>query len=124
MLFNGKYYNKPGHLGMTRAELLEKLNNGGSINFVDFEYNSIEELFISVKPADDVLADVKNGTLFCRFKDEDAYGFGMILTVDGSSVTFFGPDCANYDFDTTAYQIFSLIDIDGVDHYTIGSVNG
>lgn len=26
MLFNGKYYNKPGHLGMTRAELLEKLN--------------------------------------------------------------------------------------------------
>ena len=29
MLFNGKYYNKPGHLGMTRAELLEKLNGGG-----------------------------------------------------------------------------------------------
>lgn len=29
MLFNGKYYNKPGHLGMTRTELLEKLNGGG-----------------------------------------------------------------------------------------------
>lgn len=25
MLFNGKYYNKPGHLGMTRAELKEAL---------------------------------------------------------------------------------------------------
>lgn len=29
MLFNGKFYNKPGHLGMTRAGLLEKLNGGG-----------------------------------------------------------------------------------------------
>lgn len=26
MLFNGKYYNKPGHLGMTRAELKEALD--------------------------------------------------------------------------------------------------
>lgn len=29
MLFNGKYYNKPGHLGMTRAELKEALQGGG-----------------------------------------------------------------------------------------------
>ena len=29
MLFNGKYYNKPGHLGMTRAELKEALAGGG-----------------------------------------------------------------------------------------------
>lgn len=29
MLFNGKYYNKPGHLGMTRTELKEALQGGG-----------------------------------------------------------------------------------------------
>lgn len=30
MLFNGKYYNKPGHLGMTRDELKEALAGGGA----------------------------------------------------------------------------------------------
>lgn len=29
MLFNGKYYNKPGHLGMTTEELKEALAGGG-----------------------------------------------------------------------------------------------
>ena len=29
MLFNGKYYNKPGHLGMTTEELKEALQGGG-----------------------------------------------------------------------------------------------
>lgn len=29
MLFNGKYYNKPGHLGMTRQQLKEALAGGG-----------------------------------------------------------------------------------------------
>lgn len=43
MLFNGKYYNKPGHLGMTRQQLLEKLN-GSSIFVVEFSTDEEENL--------------------------------------------------------------------------------
>ena len=31
MLFNGKYYNKPGHLGMTRQQLKEALDGGAPL---------------------------------------------------------------------------------------------
>lgn len=31
MLFNGKFYNKPGHLGMTRQQLKEALAGGGGV---------------------------------------------------------------------------------------------
>lgn len=43
MLFNGKYYNKPGHLGMTRQQLIEALAGGGgggkkgTITFANYE---------------------------------------------------------------------------------------
>ena len=42
MLFNGKYYNKPGHLGMTRTELKEALQGGGKFKKINvFSQNAI-----------------------------------------------------------------------------------
>lgn len=45
MLFNGKYYNKPGHLGMTRQQLKEALDGGG-IKTVIVELTAEEALTI------------------------------------------------------------------------------
>ena len=53
MLFNGKYYNKPGHLGMTTEELKEALAGGGSLYIVTINYNSDEEL-VTDKPYDEI----------------------------------------------------------------------
>lgn len=36
MFFNGRFYNKPGHLGMTRQQLKEALKSGGN-NFIDIK---------------------------------------------------------------------------------------
>ena len=41
MLFNGKYYNKPGHLGLTRQQLKEALEGGGGgVKNIDVELNA------------------------------------------------------------------------------------
>lgn len=53
MLFNGKYYNKPGHLGMTRAELKEALQGGGGSDF-----SSIRGKFIDIIVTGGVITSV------------------------------------------------------------------
>ena len=57
MLFNGKYYNKPGHLGMTRQELKEAIQGAVDNNLVDVD-NLVPNIELSVA---DVLTLISTG---------------------------------------------------------------
>lgn len=48
MNFNGRFYNKPGHLGMTRAELKEALQGGGG----GYDPDEVSKLTVVLSPAD------------------------------------------------------------------------
>ena len=82
MLFNGKYYNKPGHLGMTRAELKEALAGGGGGGLlIPVVYNIdrwISENEITI--ADINAAYAAGKPVFIYAKDSNEEGRGYLYT--------------------------------------------
>lgn len=95
MNFNGKYWHKPGHLGMTRAELLEKLNGeggGGSFVLLDTEYDSENYIYVTKDEYsfDDLKAIFSEGKLpaiYSSIEDVqtteeeklEAYAYGLLV---------------------------------------------
>lgn len=85
MLFNGKYYNKPGHLGMTRAELKEALQGGGGGGYDPDEDNKLSVIFSPVE-----VASLLSGTAVTKqaaFYNPDKFQQYMTLVVSGTPVT-------------------------------------
>lgn len=76
MLFNGKYYNKPGHLGMTRAELLEALQGGGG---------GIETVTVELT-ADEALSIYQGNNVIKSIEISGTPGIMAITTPDGNSL--------------------------------------
>lgn len=110
MLFNGKYYNKPGHLGMTRQQLKEKLQLAGAadvltytipssnlamylgqfvlkINSISAGASEVAEVSVLKSNAEDGYNDLKNFVNFAldNQKNRIIVGFEgttMLLTTD------------------------------------------
>ena len=108
MLFNGKYYNKPGHLGMSRAELLEKLN--GSSIFVEFSSDEEENLHCNKTYAEIAECVENNVPIFGVYSNDNM----PLQFIGATSPTSLGFAFNTFEFDSdnnkfivtqTLYQI-------------------
>lgn len=100
MLFNGKYYNKPGHLGMTRAELKEALQGGGGGGYDPDEPN---KLMIVLTPVE--LMTILSGTSVSKqatFYDKAKFQPYMTVAVSSEPVTTTIFYATSYDDDVNA----------------------
>lgn len=93
MLFNGKYYNKPGHLGMTRSELLEKLNGGGGggggYQNIDIVYGKETGGAVTIsKSFNDILASTENNAVILILQTGDRSLLFDLVQSDGNHITF------------------------------------
>ena len=90
MNFNGKFWHKPGHLGMTRAELLEKLNNAGGGNAnIDIIFADITTSPVSVsKSYTDIMASVATNAVILIAKDNDRTLLFRLMGADSTQITF------------------------------------
>ena len=87
MLFNGKYYNKPGHLGMTRQELKEALAGGGVfvVNFADDGEGS----WVCDKTYEEIDQHAQNNDLILGYNTDDKEVYNFMGTSGGpNSYTF------------------------------------
>lgn len=90
MLFNGKYYNKPGHLGMTRQQLKDALAGGGGGGgipdtlFVKITYDPDTETYSSNMTYEEIAA-APYGTHFIVLTETLTY---INASIDGSSAGY------------------------------------
>lgn len=78
MLFNGKYYNKPGHLGMTRQQLKEALAGGGGD-----ERSTIADITFSTDGDGNINASSMSFSDFAALVDPSQKQFAHIYVDDG-----------------------------------------
>lgn len=95
MLFNGKYYNKPGHLGMTRAELKEALAGGGGEDkiIMRLSYDAEESAYLSTEKftSNELKAAFEKGDFYILADDVGTYavaGYPFMATPNGSKFQF------------------------------------
>lgn len=102
MLFNGKYYNKPGHLGMTRQQLLEKLN-GSSIFVVEFSSDEEENLHCNKTYAEIAECVENNVPIFGVYINDNI----PLQFIGATSSTSFGFVFNIFEFDSDNNQFIA-----------------
>ena len=92
------FYNKKGHLGMTRAELLEKLNGGG-VYVVKIVWNEEAGWHETAETVAEIVAKAENANIiFAQTEGElnERYSF-MVTYIDSTVFVVFGPDLDDPD---------------------------
>ena len=106
MLFNGKYYNKPGHLGMTRAELkgaLEKAEKSG------IDITAAPNITLDASDATSLLSGTVLNSIPVTGIEDDTIPQYLIIEINGVSeisyVPFISRDAVGYNYSCTLYAM-------------------
>ena len=106
MLFNGKYYNKPGHLGMTKAELkgaLEKAEKSG------IDITAAANITLDVSDATSLLSGTVLNQIPVTGIEDDIIPQYLIIEINGmteiSYVPLISRDTIGYNYSFTLYAM-------------------
>ena len=127
MLFNGKYYNKPGHLGMTRQQLKEALEGGGGGQFVihlEEYYPDPDDPTLSIvktkETVDEIMARDFNIPVAVVYAVEDEAAYFLAVYIASTGMYIFGGDMGEFDFTTTTLMWLASTSFpDGKEYYHI-----
>lgn len=119
MLFNGKYYNKPGHLGMTTKDVKEALAGGASAASTGAGANR-NNIVITIPDADAtaILSGVtktyqvsEEGFVLHNTTDINTYPESVSVQIPGITITIFPHIGLRYDSGAISYStVISISD--------------